>query len=249
MAFCSKCGAQLESNQRFCVKCGNDLSASAPATTTAPSAPAAAASASAPAAAPQPFAPAPVPGAYPSPGAVPIVAMPQAQQKGKGWLWGLIIVGAVLYGLYYIGTHNQQSTGTPGATPAQQPGTTPATAPSPSGAPQPGTPVQPGGPGPGGPNAALVQQQRFSGAYRAYNGSVQIYDVRWTNGSNSTIQTATLECAQYTANDEVLAQNVTTLNGPVQPGGTGTYNPFLMGTVVQGTSFVNCGIIAVTPAN
>ena len=30
MAFCSKCGAQSEANQRFCVKCGNDLSAGAP---------------------------------------------------------------------------------------------------------------------------------------------------------------------------------------------------------------------------
>jgi hypothetical protein len=175
--------------------------------------------------------------------------MPPAQQRGKGWLWGLIIVGAILYGLYYIGTHNPQPTGQPGATPAQQPGTTPATAPSPSSAPQPGSPVQPGGPGPGGPNASLVQLQRFTGQYRGYNGSVQIYDGRWTNGSNVAIESATLECAQYAANDAVLAQNVTTLNGPVQPGGSGTYNPFLMGAVVQATHFVNCGIIAVTPAN
>lgn len=250
MAFCSKCGAQVESNQRFCVKCGNDLSAAA---TSAP----AAAAAPAGATAPQPFVPAPgpipgpipVPGQYPAPGGVPIIAMPQAQSKGKGWLWGLIIVGAVLYGLYYIGSHNQPTAGQPGATPTQQPGATPAATPPPSGAPQPGTAVQPGDPGPGGPNATLVQLQSFTGSYRGYNGSVQIYDGRWVNRSNATIQTAILECDQYAANDAVLAQNRTTLNGPVRPGGTGTYNPFLMGAALQYTKYVNCGVVAVTPAS
>jgi hypothetical protein len=243
MAFCSKCGAQSEANQRFCVKCGNDLSAAAP----APAANAA----------PQAFAPGsgpiPVQGQFPPPGAVPIMAMPQAQSKGKGWLWGLIIVGAVLYGLYYIGSHNQPTAGQPGATPAQQPGATPAQQPGATpaaapGVPQPGTAVQPGDPGPGGPNATLVQLQSFTGQYRAYNGSVQIYDARWVNRSNATIQTAILECDQYAANDAVLAQNRTTLNGPVQPGGTGTYNPFLMGAALQYTNFVNCGVVAVTPS-
>jgi zinc-ribbon domain len=242
MAFCSKCGAQSEPNQRFCVKCGNDLGAQASVATAAPAA-------TAPTPAPQAFAPAPVPGAYPAPGPMPVVAMPPAQAKGRGWLWGVIIVGAVLYGLYYIGTHNQPTTGQPGSAPAQQPGAAPAAGPTPAAAPQPGAPAQPGGPGPGGPNASLVEMQKFTGQYRGYNGSVQIYDGRWTNGANVAIQSATLECAQYAANDAVLAQNVTTLNGPVQPGGTGTYNPFLMGAVLQATSFVNCGIIAVTPAN
>jgi zinc ribbon protein len=249
MAFCSKCGAQSEANQRFCVKCGNDLSAGAP-----------------PAAAPQAFAPGPgqipgaipgpvpVPGQFPPPGAAPIIAMPPAQSKGKGWLWGLIIVGAVLYGLYYIGSHNQPTAGQPGATPAQQPGATPGQQPgatpatAPSGAPQPGTAVQPGDPGPGGPNATLVQLQSFTGSYRGYNGSVQIYDGKWVNRSNVTIVSATLECDQYAANDAVLAQNRTTLNGPVQPGGTGTYNPFLMGAALQYTKYVNCGVVEVTPA-
>jgi hypothetical protein len=251
MAFCSKCGAQVEGNQRFCVKCGNDLSAAA---TSAPAATAA------PTVAPQAFAPAPgpipgaipgsvpVPGQFPPPGAVPIMAMPQAQSKGKGWLWGLIIVGAILYGLYYIGSHNQPTAGQPGATPAQQPGATPAATPPPSGAPQPGTAVQPGDPGPGGPNATLVQLQSFTGSYRGYNGSVQIYDGKWVNRSNVTIVSATLECDQYAANDAVLAQNRTTLNGPVQPGGTGTYNPFLMGAALQYTKYVNCGVVEVTPA-
>lgn len=251
MAFCSKCGAQAEANQRFCVKCGNDLSAAA---TSAPMA--AASPAPAGAAVHQPFAPAPapipgsvpVPGQFLPPGAVPIMAMPQAQSKGKGWLWGLIIVGAVLYGLYYIGSHNQPTAGQPGATPAQQPGATPAATPPPSGAPQPGTAVQPGDPGPGGPNATLVQLQSFTGSYRGYNGSVQIYDGKWVNRSNVTIVSATLECDQYAANDAVLAQNRTTLNGPVQPGGTGTYNPFLMGDALQYTKYVNCGVVEVKPA-
>lgn len=181
------------------------------------------------------------------------MALPQAQSKGKGWLWGLIIVGAVLYGLYYIGTHKQPTAGQPGATPAatpaQQPGATPATAPTPSDAPQPGTAVQPGDPGPGGPNATLVQLQSFAGQYRGFNGSVQIYDARWTNRSNATILSAILECDQYAANDAVLAQNRTTLNGPVRPGGTGTYNPFFMGAELQYTKYVNCGVVAVNPAN
>jgi predicted amidophosphoribosyltransferase len=35
-AFCSKCGTQLEGNERFCVKCGNDVTAAAPASAPAP---------------------------------------------------------------------------------------------------------------------------------------------------------------------------------------------------------------------
>jgi hypothetical protein len=39
------------------------------------------------------------------------------------------------------------------------------------------------------------------------------------------------------------------LNGPVQPGGTITFNPFQMGSVSMYMSRVNCLIVAVTPAN
>jgi hypothetical protein len=108
--------------------------------------------------------------------------------------------------------------------------------------------VQPGDPGPGGSNAALVGLQDVSGDWRALNGSLQEYNVKWVNRSTVTIQSSVLECDQYDANNEVLAQNRTNLNGPLQPGGTGTYNPFNMGTVQQGLNSVNCGIVAVTPA-
>ena len=80
------------------------------------------------------------------------------------------------------------------------------------------------------------------------NGGLQEYNVKWTNRSNATIRTATLECDQYNSSNEVLSQNRTTLNGPLQPGGTGSYNPFMMGTVQQGLNQVNCGIVAVFPA-
>jgi hypothetical protein len=46
-----------------------------------------------------------------------------------------------------------------------------------------------------------------------------------------------------------LAQMQTTLNGPVQPGGTATFNPFQMGGAVMNMHSVNCTIMSVTPAN
>jgi len=170
---------------------------------------------------------------------------PPAPAKRGGWIWGLVIAGVVLYGLYYIGTHNQQ--GGSGTAPTQ-PAATGGTAPSGGSAPPSGVPVQPGDSGPGESNAALVQLQDVSGDWRAVNGGLQEYNVKWTNRSNATIRTATLECDQYNSSNEVLSQNRTTLNGPLQPGGTGSYNPFMMGTVQQGLNQVNCGIVAVFPA-
>jgi len=196
------------------------------------------------------------------------IGAPPAPAKRGGWIWGVVIVGAVLYGLYYIGTHNQQTPGT-GGTPVQQsqtpqqgaapqPGApqpvsgeqpeAPQPGAVPGAAPQPAAPVQPGDSGPGGPNASLVQMQAFGGQWRVANGYVQVYNVQWMNRANVAIQSGTLECDQYDANSEVLAQNRTTLNGPVQPGATVTFNPFNMGAMQQSLKNVNCGIVAVTPA-
>ncbi|MGB8030279.1 MAG: hypothetical protein WCF30_11510, partial [Terracidiphilus sp.] len=112
-------------------------------------------------------------------------------------------------------------------------------------------PAQPGGPGPGGPNAALVQQQQWSSQEQPANGYVQVQNGKWTNGSNVNIQSAVLECDQYDANQAVLAQNqinLTMSNPPLAPEGYATYGPFNAGQIVQNVNSVNCGIVAVTPA-
>ncbi len=252
--FCSKCGAQLEGNERFCVKCGNDVTA------------AAAPGVSAPAPVAQPMAPPPqgyaappqaAPGQMPfvAPGQVPMsVAMPQAPAKKSGMLWLVAIV--VAGGGYYYYTHHQPTT-TPATAPTTQPtAPTPAPAPQPGGGPggvtpQPAAPAQPGGPGPGGPNAALVQAQQWSSQEQPANGNVQVTNGKWVNGSNVAIQSAVLECDQYDTNQAVLAQNQTNLtlsNPPLVPGNNATFQPFNAGQIVQNVNSVNCGIVAVTPA-
>jgi hypothetical protein len=154
-------------------------------------------------------------------------APPQAPASNNNWLWGVIIVGAILYGLYYIGTHDQPATGT---TPAPQ--------------------TQPGAPGQGGANQALVAQQQFlNPSYNAVNGYVQVSQAQWMNGSNVTIQSATLGCEQLDANGQGLAQDPVTVTGPAPAGQTVTLRTFQIGAVAQGAAKVNCGFTAVTPAN
>ena len=245
--FCSKCGAQLDGNERFCVKCGNDLTAKAAAPAAAPYV----AQAPAPYVAPPPVAPAPMP--FVAPGQVPMaVAMPQAPAKKSGMMWLAVIVAAV--GMYYWYTHYYEPThpSTAGTPPTTQPGAAPQPGGAPGATPQPAAPAQPGGPGPGGPNAALVQAQQFTGQPEPVNGYVQVQNGKWTNGSNVPIQSAVLECDQYNTSQAVLAQNQTNLtlnNPPLGPGGYATFNPFNVGQIVQGANSANCGIIAVTPAN
>jgi hypothetical protein len=263
MAFCSKCGAKLDGDERFCAACGNVIAANGaavPVGTLSTSAPVASAAASAPSATasmPRPVPPAPVP--YPAQPPIPIImGPPPGQPKRNGVMWTLIIVPAVLVGLYYIGTHKTpaQPGGTPGQPPAsgQQPGAQqqpPAPEQAPPSGQTPPTPAQtPGGPPPqSGANQALVQLQLFSGQWHPVNGYVQISEVRWTNRSNVAIQSAIFECDQLAANGSVLAPMRTTLNGPVQSGGTDTFNTFNMGSLVQGLSDVKCGIVAVTPVS
>jgi hypothetical protein len=97
-----------------------------------------------------------------------------------------------------------------------------------------------------------VQAQQWSSQEQPANGYVQVQNGKWVNGSNVSIQTAVLECDQYDANQAVLAQNQTNLtlsNPPLVPGNNATFSNFNAGQIVQGVNTVNCGIIAVTPAN
>jgi hypothetical protein len=229
MAFCSKCGAQLEGNERFCRGCGHDLSA-AGAAASAPGA--AAASFAAPAAA-QPVAP--YPQFYPAAGQIPIVTIPQEVPKHHGWIWGVIIVAGILYGLYYIGSHDQQNQ-PQGQSPTQQPGTAP----------------PPAGAQPGGPNAALLKQQVLTLQWRVANGDVQLYNQKWDNRSNVAIVAASAECDQLDQNGSVLLKKPIDLEDQtdpaLQPGYTKEFDDLDIGPAVQGVSNVNCGIVAVTPA-
>ncbi len=295
-AFCSKCGAQLEGNERFCVKCGNDVTGAA-------AAPLAAAAPAPVYAAPPP----PPPGNAP-PGAIPFVAPPPgrvpmsmampppAPAHKSGMLW-LVIIAALALGGWYYYKHTPQSVTPPATAPGQQPGTQPAPQPGgappqqppmqpaggpgqqpeggpgqqPGGAPgqppaqQPGggpggnpgqppaqPPAQPGGPGAapggGGNNAALVQQQQFAGRWVPQNGNVEVEDAQWRNASQVNLQSASLMCVQYASTGIVIYQMTTVLNGPTAPGATSSFPPFAMGAIQQGMAKVQCGIVAVTPA-
>ncbi len=180
---------------------------------------------------------------------------PPVQSKRHVWIWVVVIIILVLYGLYYIGKNAQQGTNPPvqqpapaqpgvqGQQPAAQPGAYPAQ--------QPGGQGQPGGQQGGGGNA-LAQQESFSGQVGEANGQVQISNGKWTNNATVAVQSVTLECIQFDANGTQLTQTQNTLNGPngpLQPQGTASFSPFLMGSVAQGASKANCGIVGATPAN
>jgi hypothetical protein len=137
------------------------------------------------------------------------------------------MVAAVVVGGYYYSKQNSASTPTPA--PAQ--------------------PGAPAAPGVQGQQVTPVQQQSFSGHWQAIYGNVEVTNGSWTNRSSVTIQSAILQCDQYSANGADLSQARMTLNGPVQPGGTTTFNPFQMGAVNVYMTRVNCAIVAVTPAS
>jgi len=175
---------------------------------------------------------------------MPVAVPPAEPAKKNNTLWIVIAIAAAAGGWYYYNQQHPTPTATnPPTQPApQQPGGTP---------PQPATPAQPGGPGPGGPNAALVQQQQWSSQEVPSNGYVQVQNGKWTNGSQVNMTSATLECDQYDANQTVLAQNQTNLtmnNPPLTPGGYATFGNFNAGQIVQNVNSVNCGIVAVVPA-
>ena len=231
MAFCPKCGTQLAGNEQFCVHCGNDVSA-----TTAAAAPAAVAAVpvapvqAAPVAyAPAPTAPpaAPYPQYYPPPGQIPVMVPPQEVPKHHGAAWWVVIIGGVLFGLWYIGTHDQTSQQAP--------------TPPPGGAP-PAT----------GPNAAIIAQQTYTTQWNVVNGDVHLSNQQWANNSQTTIQSADLECDQYDQTGADQAQKHVDLTdqtgAAVKPGTTEQFGDLDIGAAVTGLTKVNCGIVGVTPA-
>jgi hypothetical protein len=168
---------------------------------------------------------------------------PQAPARKSGMIWlGIIIVAA---GGYYYYTHYMHPQG-------QTPGNPPQSQPVPQG--QPGVPgQQPGGQGQGGSNAQLVRMQSFTAQITVDSGDVEISNGQWTNNSTVAIQSATLECIQYSINGQQLTQDQITIGGPnneaVKPQHTITFEPFAGGTVVPGATRANCGIVGVNPAD
>ncbi len=275
MAFCKACGTQLEGTEKFCVKCGAPVAANGAATPVGVAAPVATGVAGppvVPVAAPQHVVAAgpgfaPSPGFAPTPGyappgfaapqgGVPVMMPPPPAAKKSGMFWIVALIALAVGGWWYYKHHPATTASTPsqpGTGPSQSgpqgsapsgtnPGSAPANAPS-------GTPVQPGDAGPSETNANLVAQQGFGGDWRTYGGYIQVYNVRWQNRSTVPLDSAVLECDQYAVTSEVLSQIRTKLNGPVLPGGTATYNPFLMGAEQQYVKTVNCAIVAVTPTS
>lgn len=112
------------------------------------------------------------------------------------------------------------------------------------------TPAAPPTP-PAGANAALAKQQAFSAHWQTENGFIQISNGTWKNNATVPIQSATLECDQYSSNGTDLDEMQTTLNGPVPPGSTSTFPVFQMGEVANYLDHVTCTIVHIkqpTPA-
>ena len=227
MAFCGNCGKQMEDGGRFCPSCGADTKAAA-SSATAPPMPVAAASAAAPASIPIPVMP-PM-GAVPhANGAAPFpVVIQQPPPKRNSMTWVVIAVVALLVGGYAYQRVKPATNGdgTPSGAPSQ---------PGPQNGPQ--------------DQATLVREQNFSGHWQAVYGFVDLTNTSWTNHAAIAMQSATLECDQYSTNGTQLSQYQTRLNGPVQPGTMVTFNPFQMGSVSTYMTKVTCNIVAVVPAS
>jgi hypothetical protein len=143
----------------------------------------------------------------------------------------LLVVVALAAGGYYY-WHKPPAPATPPAVPAPA-------------VPAPGAPA-PAAPKPGsGANAALAKLQVFSAHWQPVSGFVQISNAVWTNNATVPIQSSTLECDQYDANNNDLDQMSSTLNGPVQPAANATFNPFNMGAAAANMTHVSCTITRV----
>ncbi len=161
-------------------------------------------------------------------------APPGAQPASKNPLvW--LIAAAVIFGLWYIGTHDKDNT---------NPGTSPTTQT------QPGPGGGGGGGGGGNQDQAIVAAQKFTeGGYNGVNGQIQVTQGQWLNGSNVALQAAMLGCQQMDANGQNLTQNQVTLTGPAPPGATVNLATFSIGAEAQGAAKVNCKITAVETQN
>ncbi|MGB0082499.1 MAG: hypothetical protein WBP90_13320, partial [Terracidiphilus sp.] len=157
-------------------------------------------------------------------------APPGTPTAGKNPLtW--VIVGAVIFGLWYIGTHDKDNDQNPGGAPTTQT--------------QPG----PGGGGGGDQNQAIIATQKFSGSYTESNGEVEVVQGRWQNGSNVAVASVTLACEQMDANGQNLAQSTKTLDGPAPPGAIQNVPTFSIGAAAQGVAKANCAITGAQTQN
>jgi hypothetical protein len=155
------------------------------------------------------------------------MAAPPEVPKHHGAAWWLVIIAGILFGLWYIGTHDQQSQQAP--------------TPPPGGAP-PAT----------GPNAAIIAQQSYTTNWNVINGDLHLSNQQWVNNSQTTIQSADLECDQYDQAGTDQAQKHVDLTdqtgAAVKPGTTEQFGDLDIGAAVTGLTKVNCGIVGVTPA-
>ena len=98
----------------------------------------------------------------------------------------------------------------------------------------------------------LVQQQKFTWSWQTSNGELQVSDGAWTNGSTEAVQSAFLECFQFSQSGDLLTQGSIKLtkndDTPVAPQQTVNYGAFNVGDAAQGVDKVNCKITSVTPA-
>jgi hypothetical protein len=188
--------------------------------------------------------PQPVAGAFASFGAPPVaVPLPQAQPMKHSWATTVIVLVLLAAGGYYYQKHQAAPAAPQPGTAPTQPATAPPAQPS-TGPSQPGAaPSVPGG------SQGLAQLQAFVGHWQVVNGYLVISNGVWKNNANVAMQSAVLECDQFNLGRTDLAQMKTTLNGPVQPGGTATFNAFQMGGEVMNMHTVNCAIMAVTPTS
>ena len=220
MAFCGNCGNQLQGDERFCVKCGRDTSAQ-------PTTAAAVATPPPPAATTAPVAP-PMQAVRPVP--PPPMQIPAAPGPYPPGPVPIVVpqtqkhggaTGLIILVVLLAGAGYYYYTHRTPPAPAK----------------------------PAVDNATLTKQQAFDAHWDNINGFIQISSGKWTNNSQYPVQSATLECDQYDASGSDLDQMRTTLNGPLQPGATDSFNPFQMGAVANNLTRVTCTIVHVKQPN
>lgn len=254
MAFCSKCGNHLEGNEKFCVKCGADLTTSPPLAT--------------PPTAPPPAPPAPPYAAgYPAGGPMPIaVAVPPPPAK-RG-VWGWLAVIAVLLGstaFYYnkaqhpdaaacaaVNNNNGGNNGGSGNGGGGNGGggnNGGGSGGGNTGGGNSGGGNNGGGNGGGGNNGpslqALLQQQTVDFTWAVTN-NVVLVQAKWTNNSTSNFTNGILTCVQYNAGGSQLSSSTNTLLGPVNANTINTYNNVNMGAPSQGLDKLGCSMTNLT---
>jgi hypothetical protein len=130
--------------------------------------------------------------------------------------------------------------------------TTPSTTTPPQTLPDTSTTAPPPQPDTSTNEQSLVEQQKFTWLWDVSNGTVQVTDGKWTNGSTVAMKSADLECIQYAQDNSVLDQHHTALTGAngasIDPGHTVSFGTFSAGDAAQGVEKLACKIMSVTVA-